>query len=91
MIEKVVVIENELGLHARAAAKLVRLACRFEADIKLSRAETNQQIDGKSILGVLLLAASKGTSLRITFEGVDEEEAAESVIELIRSKFGEQK
>ncbi|UCF37411.1 MAG: HPr family phosphocarrier protein [Acidobacteriota bacterium] len=91
MIERAVFIENELGLHARAAAKLVRLASQFEADIKLSRADSDQSIDAKSILGVLLLAAAKGTELRLTLEGVDEQEAADRLIELIRSKFGEQK
>ncbi len=91
MIRKVVEIENELGLHARAAAKLVRLTSRYSADIKLSRLEADQKIDGKSILGILLLAAKKGTRIRITFRGSDEESAARDVVELFRNKFGESK
>jgi len=91
MIKKAVTIENELGLHARAAAKLVKLSSSFESDIRISRSRGNQRIDGKSILGVLLLAASRGTELDIYFEGSDEMEAAEAVEELVKDKFGEGK
>lgn len=89
MIQKVVRIENELGLHARAAAKLVKLTTRFKSDIKLSKLDSHQRIDAKSILGILLLAASKGTELRFTFTGDDEEQAAVSVVGLFNDKFGE--
>ena len=91
MIRRLVTIDNELGLHARAAAKLVKLTSQFESEIKLSRTDSSQSIDGKSILGVLLLAAAKGTELSIMFEGCDEEEAARRVLDLIGSKFGEEK
>jgi len=91
MIKKVLKIENELGLHARAAAKLVKLSSTFESDIRLSRSNGNQHIDGKSILGVLLLAASRGTELDFFFEGSDEIEASEAVEALITDLFGEGK
>ncbi len=91
MIKKVLRIDNELGLHARAAAKLVKLSSSFESDIRLSRSNGNQHIDGKSILGVLLLAAGRGTELDIFFEGSDEIEAAEAVETLVKGKFGEGK
>lgn len=91
MIERVIRIENELGLHARAAARLVKLTSRFESTVKLARLNTNQQIDGKSILGILLLAASKGTELQVVIAGQDEAMAAEAIEELFRNKFGEEK
>ncbi len=91
MIKKVLRIDNELGLHARAAAKLVKLSSSFKSDIRLSRSNGNQHIDGKSILGVLLLAAGRGTELDIFFEGIDENEAAEAVEALVKDKFGEGK
>ncbi|MFQ5739632.1 MAG: HPr family phosphocarrier protein [Acidobacteriota bacterium] len=91
MIERVVRIQNELGLHARAAARLVRLASRFSSSVSLSRTHLQQQIDGKSILGLLLLAAAQGTELRIRVDGLDEEQAMESIVSLIEEKFGEKK
>ncbi len=91
MIRRVLPIRNRLGLHARAAAKLVRTASRFDSDVKLSRAGGSQEIDGKSILGILLLAASWGTELEITVRGSDEIEAAEAIETLVRNRFGEEK
>ncbi len=90
MIRQSVLVSNRLGLHARAAAKLVRLASSFSSDIYLSREDANQQIDSKSILGVLMLAASKGTHLMISFEGQDEAEAREAICRLFETKFGEE-
>jgi phosphocarrier protein HPr len=90
MIRQSVLISNKLGLHARAAAKLVRLASRFSSEIHLSREDANQQIDSKSILGILMLAAAKGTRLVISIEGQDEVEAGEAIIHLFESKFGEE-
>ncbi len=90
MIRQPVLVSNKLGLHARAAAKLVRLASRFSSDIYLSREGANQQIDAKSILGILMLAASKGTHLVISIEGQDEAEAREAIRELFETKFGEE-
>jgi phosphocarrier protein HPr len=82
-------VENRLGLHARAAAKLVQTASRFSSSIYLSRIDANQRIDSKSILGILMLAASKGTLLAFSIEGNDEKEAAEAIRGLFKSKFGE--
>ncbi len=90
MIRQKVVVANSLGLHARAAAKLVRLASRFLSEIHLSRENANQQIDSKSILGILMLAAAQGTRLVISIEGQDEAEAGKAIIELFESKFGEE-
>ena len=89
MIRKVVRIENHLGLHARAAAKLVKTASRYVSEVKLSRESSAEEIDGKSILGILLLAASFGTKLDITIRGADEVEAAEAIVSLVKSRFGE--
>lgn len=91
MIQRTVLIENELGLHARAAAKFVKLASEFEAEVKLCRFGNDESIDGKSILGILLMAAAKGTRFQITFEGSDEERAAEEIVRLVEGKFGEEK
>jgi phosphocarrier protein HPr len=90
MIRQSVLISNRLGLHARAAAKLVRLASRFSSEVHLSREDENQQIDSKSILGILMLAASKGTRLIISIEGKDEAEAGEAISRLFETKFGEE-
>ncbi|MGW8179497.1 MAG: HPr family phosphocarrier protein [bacterium] len=91
MIQRVVKVRNELGLHARAAANLVKLTARFESEIKLSRPDHNQRVDGKSILGILLLAAAKGTELQLTVDGKDEEEALETIVNLFGNLFGEAK
>jgi len=90
MIRQSVLVSNKLGLHARAAAKLVRLASRFSSEIHLSREDANQQIDSKSILGVLMLAASNGTRLVISIDGQDEAEAGEAIRRLFEEKFGEE-
>lgn len=82
-----VVISNRLGLHARAAARFVKLAARFRSRVTVAR--DGRSMDGKSILGILLLAAGQGTVLEIVTEGDDEVEAAESLGELVRSGFGE--
>ncbi len=82
-----VTIVNRLGLHARAAAKFVTLASGFESDIRLVRGE--REVNGKSIMGVMMLAAGRGTQLRIVAEGADAEEALARLRELIESRFGE--
>ncbi len=87
MIEREVEIRNPLGLHARAAARFVRLASQFQARVKVER--NGRVMDGKSILGMLLLAASKGTRLRLLVEGEDETLAAEALSALVASGFGE--
>lgn len=90
MIRQAVLVENKLGLHARAAAKLVRLASRFSSEIYLSREGAHQKIDSKSILGILMLGASQGTRLVIFVDGLDEEEAGEAIRQLFEEKFGEE-
>jgi phosphocarrier protein HPr len=82
-----VTVVNRLGLHARAAAKFVHLAGAFVSRVTVSREST--RVDGKSILGLLTLAASKGTKLRLSIQGEDEVEAGAKLAELIRSRFGE--
>jgi phosphocarrier protein len=82
-----VVIRNRLGLHARAAARFVHAATRFRARVTLSRG--GRTMDGKSILGILLLAASQGTRLEIGAEGEDEGPAVEALATLVEAGFGE--
>lgn len=87
MITKEIEVQNKLGLHARAAAKLVHTAARFAADVKVKKGE--EEVDAKSILGVLLLAAPKGSTVVVTAIGDDEEDAVRSIQELFDSKFDE--
>jgi phosphocarrier protein HPr len=87
VIKQKVTIINKLGLHARAAAKLVHLASRYESEIKLIR--NNKVVNGKSIMGVMMLAASKGAELEVVIDGPDEQQAMQSLIELINNRFGE--
>jgi phosphocarrier protein HPr len=88
MISHPVTIINKLGLHARAATRLVNRASVFECELWISNGE--KTVNGKSIMGVLTLAASKGTKLTIEAEGKDENEAIEDITELIISRFGEE-
>jgi phosphotransferase system HPr (HPr) family protein len=83
-------VVNRLGLHARAAARLVRTASAFRSSIRLERADRSASADAKSILSVLMLAASRGTELRVEAEGEDEEAALEAVCGLIEKGFGEE-
>ena len=87
MLEKHVEIINQLGLHARAAAKFVSTAGQFSAEVHLSK--NSQKINGKSIMGVMMLAASKGTQLKLSTEGEDEQQAMDALTDLIENKFGE--
>ena len=80
-------IINKLGLHARAAAKLTQLAGRFKSDIWLSR--NGQRVNAKSIMGVMMLAASKGSSIGIETSGEDENEALQALVDLISNYFEE--
>ncbi len=89
MIEERVRITNRLGLHARAAAQLVRLAGGFKSAVRLERMDGSASADAKSILSVLMLAAARGTELRAVAEGADEREAIEAVSRLFQSGFGE--
>jgi phosphocarrier protein len=90
MIRQAVLVENRLGLHARAAAKLVRLASRFSSEVYLSREGAHQKIDSKSILGILMLGASQGTRIVVSIDGQDEVEAGEAIRRLFEEKFGEE-
>lgn len=81
-------IVNRLGLHARAAAKLVTLASQFAADIHVQRGA--KRVNGKSIMGVMMLAAGLGTTIEIIAEGEDEEDAVEKIAELVQRRFGEE-
>ncbi len=87
MRRKQVTITNKLGLHARAAAKFVTLASSFSSVIDITK--DHQTVNGKSIMGVMMLAASRGTNLILTINGEDEEVAAMSLGKLIDEKFGE--
>ncbi|HEX8707566.1 MAG TPA: HPr family phosphocarrier protein [Pyrinomonadaceae bacterium] len=89
MIERSVKITNRLGLHARAAALLVRTANQFHSVLRLERSDGTASADAKSILSVLMLAAARGTELRATAEGVDEGEAISAICGLFAAGFGE--
>lgn len=80
-------IKNKLGLHARAAAKLVHTAARFKSDIKIRKGD--EEVDGKSILGILLLAAGRGAVITVKADGEDEREALDAIQMLIDAKFDE--
>lgn len=87
-LSKEFMIKNKLGLHARAASMFVRLSNRFSSDIKLIK--DGYEVNGKSILGILSLAAIKGSELKIVTTGEDAEEALDEIEKLIESGFGEE-
>lgn len=80
-------IVNKLGLHARAAAKLVTLASGFESDITIKRG--NQEVNAKSIMGVMMLAAAKGSAIEVCANGADADEALAEIARLVQNRFGE--
>ncbi len=88
MIEQDAEIVNRLGLHARAAAKLVNTAARFQARVTISK--DGEEVDAKSILGVLLLAAGQGSELKVRCEGADEGECMQALTSLIAGRFDEE-
>lgn len=88
MLEKKVVIVNRLGLHARAAAKFVKMANRFKSSVKIEK--DGILIDGKSILGILTLAAVQGTPITLKIAGADEKAALKALISLIENRFDEE-
>jgi len=90
VVERLVKVVNRLGLHARAAAKLVRTAGAFECAIRLERADGSASADAKSILSVLVLAAARGAELRVVAEGPDEAAALAAVCALVEQGFGEE-
>ncbi len=87
MVERDLAVVNRLGLHARAAAKLVHAAAAFSSQIHLVK--DGEEVDAKSILGILLLAASQGSEVTVRCEGADEREALEAIAELFADRFGE--
>ncbi len=87
MVSSEVEIINRLGLHARAAAKFVNIASGFHSHVELEN--DGRSVNGKSIMGVMMLAASRGTTLRLLVDGDDESEASQQLIELINDRFGE--
>jgi len=87
VVERTVTIVNQLGLHARAAAKFVHLATRYTARVKVTR--QGREMDGKSIMGLLLLAAARGSSITIAVDGVDAEAALDALVALVEGGFGE--
>lgn len=89
MLERTVTVINPLGLHARAAAKLVRLANGFESRVSLQKLDSDVIADAKSILSLLYVAAGKGSVVCITVDGPDESEAAAAIEQLFSSGFGE--
>lgn len=88
MIKRQIEVINKLGLHARAATRLVNKASGFESDILLER--DGQQVDAKSIMGIMMLAASQGTELEIIVDGTDEQHALDAIVRLFCARFGEE-
>lgn len=88
MLQQECEIVNKLGLHARASALFVKTASRFESDVKLAR--EGVEVNGKSIMGIMMLAAAKGTIVKLTVSGADEAEALQVITDLIRDGFCEE-
>ncbi len=86
MVNATVTLSNKAGLHARAAAKLVKLSSSYASDIRVGH---EKMVDGKSILSLMMLAAVNGTELQIEVEGSDEQHALNAIIDLISDRFGE--
>jgi phosphocarrier protein HPr len=87
MHRREVEIQNKLGLHARASAKLTQLAAKFASDVQISR--NGRKVNAKSIMGVMMLAAGKGAKVTLEIEGPDEDQAMEAIVALIGDCFGE--
>ena len=88
MLQQTTTIVNKLGLHARAAAKFVTQASLFDSEIHIKR--NGQSVNGKSIMGVMMLAAAKGSEIELIIDGSDETQAMQSLLELIENRFGEE-
>lgn len=88
MVEREVTVRNRAGLHTRPASMLVRTAAQFDAEVFLRR--DNYEINGKSVIGVMTLAAEQGSTLTLVVEGEDEDEATEAIVELFEDGFGEE-
>ena len=87
MISRDIEIINKLGLHARASAKLTQLAAKFQSEVWMSR--NQKRVNAKSIMGVMMLAAGKGTTVLLETDGPDEQEAMDALVQLIDARFGE--
>ncbi len=87
MIKTTVTISNKLGLHARASAKLTKLAGGFQSEVHLSR--NGRRVNAKSIMGVMMLAAGLGSEIEVETSGADEQPAMDAIVALINDKFGE--
>ena len=87
MTTRSVAVVNALGLHARAAARFVQVAARFTSQVRVAR--DTKVMDGKSIMGILLLAAARGTTITISADGADEQAAVDALVELVTTGFGE--
>ena len=89
-LECSVKISNKYGLHARASTRLAEVAKKFQSSIRLSRVGANEDVDAKSILGILTLGAEKGQTLRIRASGEDAKQAVDALLEVVRQNFGEE-
>jgi len=87
MINQNITIINKLGLHARAASKLVNCASQFESEVFIGR--SGNRVNAKSIMGVMMLAASKGVELELEIDGNDEQDCQQALVDLINNRFGE--
>jgi phosphocarrier protein HPr len=87
MIEREIEIINKLGLHARASAKLTQLAAKYKSEVWMTR--NKRRVNAKSIMGVMMLAAGKGSTVLLETNGVDEQECFDAIAQLINDKFGE--
>lgn len=87
MIKSTLTISNKLGLHARASAKLTKLASSFQSDVFMSR--NGRRVNAKSIMGVMMLAAGQGAEIEVETEGADERQAMDAIAQLVNDKFGE--
>jgi phosphocarrier protein HPr len=88
MVSKDVTIINKLGLHARPAAQLVKVASKFSSEISFRKG--NLEVNGKSIMGVMMLAAAKGAKITVIVKGSDEKEALGAIVNVFEAKFGEE-
>ena len=86
-VKREVTVINKLGLHARASAQLVKLACAYDSDVRLTLGE--QSVDGKNIMGLMMLAATCGSDIIVTAEGEDADQAVEGINSLFSERFGE--
>ena len=88
MLEKYLTVQNTLGIHARPAALFSKTASRFQADIRVYK--DGLEVNGKSIMGIMMLAAAKDNTIRVVAEGEDEEKAIEALEKIINDRFGEE-